>query len=76
MAKPGVSKGALKLPGEQLRVVVVVSHVYDEHLLQLGILKPVALPAVNHQSRYLGREHLEINIHQSQNLQVLTLLAV
>ena len=43
---PGVLDGVAELPGEQLRVLVVVTHVDQEHLLQLVVSELVVLPAL------------------------------
>ena len=43
---PGVLDGVAELPGEQLRVLVVVTHVDQEHLLQLVVRELVVLPAL------------------------------
>ena len=51
----------------------MVRHVDDEHLLQLSKLKPVALPAVDHERGDLEREKSISGLHVGQ---VLTLLAL
>ena len=43
---PGVLDCVAELPGEQLRVLVVVTHVHKEHLFQLVVRILIVLPAL------------------------------
>ena len=58
MIVPGIIETMAELSGQQF-LILVVSHVDKEHVLQLLILKPVGLPAVHHLGGNLGWRTLQ-----------------